>query len=267
MNAKQPWGSEHSHQDMSALQPGIPGPRDRMRGAIGALAVQGALGALLLSGLVVQRGAEQPAMRLLGFTLPPPPAPESEPEPKPARHHRPEGAAAPPNLKSRATEVTSPIPIPAPAIIVAAPIAASGSQASSGNAQVAGPGAGAGGSGTGTGSGGTGNGEGDGGTPLEWIGGRIKDSDYPRAALRAGASGTVHLRFTVGVKGQVTDCTVTRSSGNIDLDTTTCRLIQQRFRYKPSRDASGRPYPDVVTGEHEWTLWRRPQPDDSGNLL
>lgn len=237
-----------------------------MRGAIGALAVQGLLGMLLLSGLAVQGGtSESPAMRVLDFELPPP-APEPQPQAKPAHRPRPEGAAAPPNLKSRATEVTSPLPAPIPTPqIVVAPIAAAGNQASSGNAPVAGPGTGAGGAGNGTGSGGAGNGEGDGGTVLEWIGGRIRDSDYPRAALKAGASGTVHLRFTVGVKGRVTDCTVTRSSGNLDLDETTCRLIQQRFRYKPSRDANGRPYPDVVTGEHEWTLWRRPPPDDPGD--
>ncbi|MBC9034029.1 energy transducer TonB [Sphingomonas sp. JC676] len=248
---------------MSGTHPGVPGSRDRLRGAIGALAVQGLLGLLLLSGLAGKSGTvESPAMRMLDFTLPPPP-PTPEPQAKPARSHRPEGAAAPPNLKSRATEVTSPVPapIPTPQIIVA-PIAASGSEASSGNAPVAGPGTGAGGAGNGTGSGGAGDGDGDGGTPLEWIGGRIRDSDYPRAALRAGISGTVHLRFTVGVKGRVTDCTVTRSSGNRDLDETTCRLIQQRFRYKPSRDANGRPYPDTVTGDHEWTLWRRADDSD-----
>jgi protein TonB len=235
-----------------------------LRGAIGALAVQGVLGALLLGGLAVRPDTvESPAIRVLDFSLPPP-APEPEPQAKPARRNRPGGAAAPPNLKSRATEVTSPLPapIPTPQIIVA-PIAATGSEASSGNAPVAGPGAGAGGTGNGTGSGGAGNGDGDGGTVLEWVGGRIKGSDYPRAAFRAGASGTVYLRFTVGVKGRVTDCTVTRSSGNLDLDETTCRLIVQRFRYKPSRDANGRPYPDVVTGSHEWMLWRRPDSEAS----
>ncbi|MET0310038.1 MAG: TonB family protein [Sphingomonas sp.] len=253
---------------MHATPPGVPGPRDRLRGAIGALAVQGALGALLLSGLAVRHTDpdERPVTHVLDFALPP--LPQPEPEPSSARRARAEGAASPPNLKSHATEVTSPAPAPIPTPqIVVAPLASTGSEASSGNAPVAGPGTGAGGAGDGTGSGSAGNGEGDGGTPLEWIGGRIRDSDYPRAALRAGASGTVHLRFTVGVKGRVTDCTVTRSSGNVDLDETTCRLIQQRFRYRPSRDAHGRPYPDVVTGEHEWTLWRRPDPDDSNNSL
>lgn len=234
-----------------------------MRGAVGALAVQAVLGALLLAGLTVRRDtAESPAMHVLSFALPSP-QPSPEPRARPVRNRRPEGAAAPPNLKSRATEVVSPVPalLPVPQIVVA-PIAATGREASSGNAPVAGPGTGAGGAGNGTGSGGAGNGEGDGGTVLEWIGGRIKDSDYPRKALRAGASGTVYLRFTVGVKGRVTDCTVTRSSGNADLDETTCRLIVERFRYKPSRDANGRPYPDVVTGSHEWMLWRRPDTED-----
>lgn len=252
---------------MSHTHPGVPGAGDRLRGAIGALLVQGVLALLLLSGLTVKRIAvEPPATQLLAFTVSPAPPPALRPIPSPARHRRPEGAAAPPNLRSRATEVTSPMPAPIPVPqIVVAPIAATGSEASSGNAPVAGPGTGAGGQGNGTGSGGAGNGDGDGGTPLEWLRGEIRDSDYPRAALSAGASGTVHLRFTVGVKGRVTDCTVTRSSGNRDLDETTCRLIRERFRYRPSRDAQGRPYPDVVTGEHEWTLWRRPGSDDPDN--
>lgn len=244
------------------MHPGVPGTGDRLRGALGAILVQCLLGALLLSGLAVRRGAQQaPALTVLDFALPPPPA--IEPEAKPAQHNRPEGAAAPPNLKSRATEVTSPVPALVPiSQIVVAPRAANGSDANSGSALVAGPGTGAGGVGNGTGSGGAGDGDGDGGTPLEWVGGEIKDSDYPRAALRAGIGGTVHLRFTVGVKGRVTDCDVTRSSGNADLDATTCRLIVKRFRYKPSRDADGRPYADIVTGEHEWTIYDRPKPED-----
>lgn len=251
---------------MNGTHPGVPGAGGRLRGAIGAILVQCILGALLLSGLTVRRGAQEtPAMTMLDFTLPPPPTPEPAPKAKPLPHRRPEGAAAPPNLKSRATEVTSPVPaiVPIPQIVVA-PQAASGNDASSGNAPVAGPGTGAGGEGNGTGSGGSGTGDGDGGTPLRWIAGSIRESDYPRAALEAGIGGTVYLRFTVGVKGRVTDCIVTRSSGNRDLDETTCRLIVKRFRYKPSLDANGRPYADTVTGEHEWTIYDRPRPEDPG---
>ena len=51
---------------------------------------------------------------------------------------------------------------------------------------------------------------------------------------------------------------MTRSSGNAALDVTTCRLITERFRYKPTRDASGRKVPDTVTGTQAWHLHRPP---------
>lgn len=233
----------------------------KLTGALGALAVEGLLVWMLIAGLVVHRATvRSSALPVIAFpTAPPPPAPEPAPVP---RHARPkaEGAAAPPNRVSRATEVAAPKPAIQPPPIVAAPKPTQGSDTSSGAAPLPGPGTGAGGTGEGTGSGGAGNGPGGGGgTPLRWIRGSIRDSDYPRAALEAGIAGTVHLRFTVGVNGRVTDCAVTRSSGNADLDATTCRLIMKRFRYEPSRDAQGRPYPDVVTGEHVWELYDRPR--------
>lgn len=59
------------------------------------------------------------------------------------------------------------------------------------------------------------------------------------------------MRGTVGVNGRVTRCTVTRSSGVPELDVLTCRLIEQRFVYRPATDRQGRPVPDEV--EIEWT--------------
>jgi protein TonB len=86
------------------------------------------------------------------------------------------------------------------------------------------------------------------------------DSDYPRAAVRARASGIVFLRFVVAPSGRVSDCSVTRSSGNRALDETTCRLILQRFRYRPALDAEGRPVPATIRGEHVWDLGPEPEP-------
>ena len=37
-----------------------------------------------------------------------------------------------------------------------------------------------------------------------------------------------------------------------ELDVLTCRLVQQRFVYRPSTDRYGRPIADQVEGEHEW---------------
>jgi len=244
---------------------GISSPRERLGSAFCALALVGLLVLMLAHGLGVRLNVvPTPAMQLVDFALPPPPPPEPEIAPKPRpRTPKEEGKAAPPNLVSRATEVATPVKTPLPQPMPAATTPAQGSDASLGNAPIAGPGTGAGGTGNGTGSGGRGNGAGGGGgTALRLLEGDITGRDYPRAAARAGAQGTAGLRFTVGVNGRVTDCQVTRSSGNADLDETTCRLIKKRFRYAPSRDATGRPYADVVTGEQEWVLYDRPGRDE-----
>lgn len=239
--------------------------RDRVISAVGVAIVHAALGWALLTGLGVSiPDKAQEALAAFDVTDPPPPPPVPPPNPpRPAHERAPrkEGAAAPPNLKSRATEVTAPVtPIPIPPPVVVTPLPGPGADATSGNAARIGPGTGSGGFGTGTGSGRYGDGPGGGGAggrPLRWLSGRINDSDYPMSALRAEASGSVGLRFVVGVDGRVTRCDVTRSSGNRALDTTTCALIQQRFRYRPATDRDGRPHPDVVTGEHVWELHQR----------
>lgn len=237
-------------------------PASRRRPIVAAVTVavvHGVIGYAFLTGLGTRMSICAPDVLKTFDVLPdpPPPAIPAAPHRKSARR---QGASSPLNLKSQATEiVASTTPALAPPPIVAAPVADRGSDPSAGASSVRGPGAGSGGQGAGAGSGRSGDGDGDGGTPLRWRDGRIKDSDYPRGALEAGASGIVTLRFTVGVNGRVTDCAVTASSGNAELDDTTCRLIRQRFRYTPSTDAAGRPVPDTVTGQHEWTLYR---PDD-----
>jgi protein TonB len=90
--------------------------------------------------------------------------------------------------------------------------------------------------------------------PERLISGRIHNSDYPPNAFKDRAGGTVGLRFVVAPNGRVSECGVTRSSGRDDLDAITCRLIQQRFRYKPALNAQGQAVPAVVTGEHVWQI-------------
>lgn len=71
--------------------------------------------------------------------------------------------------------------------------------------------------------------------PGSWF----SDDDYPPAARRAEAQGRVSVSLTVGASGRVTDCRVTASSGNSDLDDATCRLARSRGRFTPAKDASG----------------------------
>lgn len=135
---------------------------------------------------------------------------------------------------------------------------------SSGAAPVEGTGTGAGGrgSGFGSGSGGDGNGGGGngggGGSDAVQIGGRITGRDYPPGPLRAQIEGRVTIHYVITLRGRVADCRIVRSSGNVELDATTCRLVTQRFRFRPARDASGRKVADELTEDHTWIV------DDGG---
>lgn len=254
-------------------------PQDRIRSAIVVAAAHALLGYLLITGLGVDvaRIADE-RLALFDITEAPPPPPLPEPVPPPeeskqrAERIKPapkgeEGAAAPPNLKSSPTQIVAPerrIELPVSSPVVAAPIAGPGAQASAGAAPVPGPGTGAGGQGTGLGSGRGGNGMGGGGGGGAAIGprqiaGRIYDRDIPCRDPDTCRGGVVHLRYVIAPSGRIASCTVTRTSGDRDLDTGTCRLIQQRFRYRPARDEWGRPVPFTITGTHEWEA--RVEPD------
>lgn len=233
-------------------------PNDRLRAALLAGVIQAVLGYALIMGLAVHMAPPSgEPLTLFGIAPEPPPPPIVKVQPRPSRSHRPEGAASPPNLRSKATEIVAPppvIPLVIPPLVVAAPDPGVGRDASAGAADVAGPGTGSGGIGDGTGSGGAGDGDGGGSeeTPPRWIKGRLKDSDFPAGLGDAGVGGTVGVRYTVAVTGRVSACTVTRSSGNAVLDETTCRLIRDRFRFRPSLDAANRPVASVIVEKHEW---------------
>jgi len=236
-----------------------PSPRDRIGSATITALVMAALGYVLLAGLTV-RVVPTPQAGLAAFDVAPPP---SEPPPppvaeKPAQAPRREGAAAPPNLKSRATDLVAPepvVPVVTPPPIVTAPEPSTGNEATSGNAAVAGPGTGSGGIGNGTGSGGAGNGPGGGGgTPPRQIGGKISKRDYPQDLFAAGIQGRVGVLYVVSPQGRVTDCEIEHSSGNLELDDVTCDLIIERFRFRPSLDAAGRPVESMVAENHTWVI-------------
>ena len=92
------------------------------------------------------------------------------------------------------------------------------------------------------------------GTRARLLAGTINDRDYPAAAARAAIGGSVTVRFTVGTDGRARDCGVMRSSGDIALDATTCRLIQRRFRYAPARDEAGRAVESQQGWRQDWWL-------------
>jgi TonB family protein len=82
----------------------------------------------------------------------------------------------------------------------------------------------------------------------------IRNDDYPRGALRRGSSGEVIVRLTVNAAGRVSECAVAESSGDAELDATTCRLFVMRGRYAPALDAGGRPTAASTIHTIIWTL-------------
>lgn len=210
---------------------------------------------LLWFGLAPPSGLREAVHNsIAAITLTPPPPPPVKPPP-PQRHHKPAGRASPANLRAKAAPVLAvKQPLPPPVLIPVAPKPAIGAQTQSGAAPVPGPGTGAGGQGNGTGSGGSGNGEGDGGRDPEWVGGKIKASDYPEAARTAGAQGTSSVTIAVTAQGRPSGCRLVHSSHNRDLDAATCDLVMKRFRFRPARDSTGHAVAGEVDYDQEWTL-------------
>lgn len=243
--------------------------RDRVGAALPAALVHGLLLYLLLAGLGVEAPSALREPLQLFEIAPPAPEPEAEPPPDAAEIRvelrapaapREAGAAAPPNLRSRATEIVAPepiVPLPPVSPVVTAPVAGPGADASSGNADIPGPGLGSGGFGDGRGRGGRGDGGGGGGgggRPPRHLSGSLSNADYPSGLGEAGIGGTVSVLYAVEVDGRVGDCRIVRSSGSRALDETTCRLIERRFRFAPARDRDGRPVRSRIEENHSWIV-------------
>ena len=238
-------------------------PRERFTALAAAVVVTLGFGLALSSGLHVHMGRmKATAQQLIEVALrkPPkaqPPRPKV-PEPVPRRQ---------PEAQQQSAPKTAPVPLggspgtarasESPAVVAivpnrAAPVPAPGGGTGTGPAVGSGSGGATGGVGTGSGGGGDG-----GGTELEQIGGDIFPSDYPKRLGNTGIGGLVGVIFRVEVNGRASRCRVLRSSGIPELDTLTCRLIEQRFRFRPSADSFGRPIADEVEYDHEWTVNRR----------
>ena len=238
---------------------GKPRPAERAAaGFVTAAVVVLVAWAFLLSFAATRRAAlDDPLQSIVTVPLAPPPPRQVVPERRPSR--APEGEAAPPNIRSTATQIVAPPPpivIAPPPPVVTATVAGTADDRTAGAAEVPGPGQGAGGVGDGRGSGGFGDGRGGGlgeDTPPRQIAGRLRFSDAARLVGWETLIGrAMTTRFIVGVDGRVSGCRATRSSGLPAVDAEVCRLIEQRFRYRPSRDAAGRAVRAGVEMDHSW---------------
>ena len=90
------------------------------------------------------------------------------------------------------------------------------------------------------------------GTPT--LGALFTDADYPESALLVEAEGTVFFRIEVRPDGRVGTCTIKRTSGSLDLDVATCRILHARARFTPARDKNGNAVSDTVDARVIWRI-------------
>jgi len=245
-----------------------PPPRQQRIRAAGLSACAVALvGWALLSGLDVAH-VVQAVAPLVSVDLNPPPSPKPpEPpreRPRPVHKSAPKEAPSAHNIRNKATPVVAPIikPIVQPPPLIAAPKPGTGAATNNGASNRAGPGEGAGGFGNGRGGGGDG-GDGD-GTPPMHIAGKLRFSDLPKDIAQSHGGASVGISYAVGIDGRVSGCKVTRTSGSAELDALTCRLIEERFRFRPSLDENGKPVRAVIVGEtHSWSYDRSADEHDN----
>ncbi len=234
---------------------------DRLKSATAVVLIHGLLGYAILNAFDIRHGevvrSSLSSLNVIDVSIPPVVADEKPKQAPP----EPEGAASAANLKKKSAPREAPkriIEIPQPKLLPAAPKAGDGSENDAGAADRPGPGTGAGGIGSGFGSGNRGDGTGGAGiaSRAKLIGGRISNADYPKSATAARQGGSVTVHFTVGADGRPSKCRVVKSSGNADIDATTCRLIEQRFLYEPARNKAGLPISDVTGWQQTWWLER-----------
>lgn len=82
----------------------------------------------------------------------------------------------------------------------------------------------------------------------------FSNDDYPAEAIRNGEQGTVAVRVTIGPDGNVTDCSITQSSGSDVLDSTTCRIIRERLKTKPAATVDGLSKITLIDQKVRWVI-------------
>jgi protein TonB len=208
-----------------------------------------ALAFVILSGLSMRtftRAVEQLTTINIEEPPPPPPIQPPRPAPKPQAIRKPEGSAA---KKAEPTPVVAPQPkLPTPSPIPAAKIAGTGTATSSGAATA----------GTGTGAGGSGNGTGGGGygdfsrfTPARLVS-NIPNREYARLASTGIPSGLVGVIIRVNPDGGISNCRISRSSGDPSIDALVCQLTLRYVRFDPARDPTGSPVAQDITYFPNW---------------
>lgn len=88
------------------------------------------------------------------------------------------------------------------------------------------------------------------GNPGKWV----TDADYRTRWIYEEMAGTARFTLSIDARGQVTGCTITKSTGHTPLDAATCDLVSKRARFDAARDNLGKPVAGSYKGVITWTI-------------
>lgn len=210
--------------------------KERSVGMAGALALPGAMGALLITGLAVTDIVlPEPDEGLEGVNIPLPPPPPPEPKVEQRNQQTPSRVTAPerPFEFPKPDFAADPIPKIPPLVgdvipIAIPPIGDIGPAMPSIKPAIASP-------------------RND---PGRWI----TTNDYRTVWINREWTGTARFDLRISANGRVTDCQITRSTGYSALDNATCSLIAKRARFEPATDASGNKVAGSYSSSIRWEL-------------
>lgn len=93
-----------------------------------------------------------------------------------------------------------------------------------------------------------------------WGWARIRETDWPTAALEAKREGSTKVAFDLDSAGEVSACRVLLSSGHADLDARSCAIVKERARFDPARGVDGKAAAGRGEQEFDWRVPGEPLP-------
>lgn len=81
----------------------------------------------------------------------------------------------------------------------------------------------------------------------------MQGDHYPAAALVARAEGRTSFVLMIQPNGRPSDCQITKTSGNADLDKTTCELFRKGY-FNPAVDENGTKVAGEWSSAMNWKL-------------
>jgi len=64
----------------------------------------------------------------------------------------------------------------------------------------------------------------------------------------------IGVRYAVGPSGRVEQCEIIDTSHNPEVDAMTCRIITERYRFRPARDPEGNAITEVLEEDYTWNI-------------